>query len=68
MDDVFYADAIEKDGWEVRFPTDALGASMMAVFVDIYGNEARELIPAEKFNGSGQRRKAPAKKAKRARK
>jgi site-specific DNA-methyltransferase (adenine-specific)/adenine-specific DNA-methyltransferase len=68
MDDVFYADAIEKDGWEVRFPTEALGASMMAVFVDIYGNEARELIPAERFDATGQRRKAPAKKAKRARK
>ena len=68
MDDVFYADAIEKDGWEVRFPTDAMGANMMAVFVDIYGNEARELIPAEKFAGTGQRRKPPAKKAKRARK
>ncbi|MGO8927628.1 MAG: DNA methyltransferase [Limisphaerales bacterium] len=49
LDAVFYADAIEKAGWEVRFPVESLGAQVMAVFVDIYGNEALELIPAERF-------------------
>ena len=49
LDAVFYAGAIEKAGWEVRFPLESVGRQLMAVFVDIYGNEAREVIPASKF-------------------
>lgn len=55
FDAVHYADAIEKEGWEVRFRVDQLGKKMMAVFLDIYGNEARVLIDAAEF------RKRPAK-------
>lgn len=64
LDAVFYADAIEKAGWELRFPVGSIGRQIMAVFVDIYGNEAREVIPASKF-GASQKVKAvkPAKKA-----
>jgi hypothetical protein len=64
FDAVVYADALEKSGWEVRFPIEALGKNLMAVFVDIYGNEAREVIPATKFGVAsadrGQRRKRKA--------
>jgi hypothetical protein len=35
----------------------------MAVFVDIYGNEAREVIPGSRFGGD--KAKASAKRAKR---
>lgn len=49
LDAVFYAEAIQKAGWEVRFPLESVGKQLMAVFVDIYGNEAREVIPANKF-------------------
>jgi site-specific DNA-methyltransferase (adenine-specific)/adenine-specific DNA-methyltransferase len=49
LDAVFYAEALEKAGWEVRFPLKSIGKQLMAVFVDIYGNEAREVIPATKF-------------------
>ena len=50
LDAVFYAEAIEEAGWEVRFPaTAAIGRQVMAVFVDIYGNEAREVIPGKRF-------------------
>jgi site-specific DNA-methyltransferase (adenine-specific)/adenine-specific DNA-methyltransferase len=49
LDAVFYAETLEKAGWEVRFPLQSLGKQVMAVFVDIYGNEAREVIPATKF-------------------
>ncbi len=49
LDAVFYADAIEKAGWEIRFPIKSVGQQVMAVFVDIYGNEARELIPSARF-------------------
>lgn len=52
LDAVFYADAIEKADWEIRFPMESLERQLMAVFVDIYGNEARELIPVERFGAS----------------
>jgi site-specific DNA-methyltransferase (adenine-specific)/adenine-specific DNA-methyltransferase len=56
LDAVFYAEAIEKAGWEVRFPVESLGRQVMAVFVDIYGNEARELIPAERLGAQTKAR------------
>lgn len=46
FDEVFYANAIEAAGWEVRFPATRLATNLMAVFVDVYGNEARVVIPA----------------------
>lgn len=49
LDEVFYAGAIESDGWEVRFPAKNLGDKVMAVFLDIYGNEARVVIPSSDF-------------------
>ena len=49
LDAVFFADAIEKAGWEVRFPVESVGGQVMAVFIDIYGNEAREVIPGERL-------------------
>lgn len=49
LDAVFYAEAIQKADWDVRFPLESVGKQIMAVFVDIYGNEAREVIPASKF-------------------
>jgi len=49
LDEVQYADAIEKAGWKVIFRPDLLGKKMMAVFLDIYGNEARVLIDATEF-------------------
>lgn len=60
QDAVFFADAIEKVGWEVRFPVESVGRQVMAVFVDIYGNEACEVIPGEKLG----RAAAPAPQAK----
>lgn len=75
LDAVFYADAIKEQNWEVRFPLEHLGEKLMAVFIDIYGNEARVLIEAEQFGGAakngskaeaadGKSNKAPPKKAK----
>ena len=50
LDKVFYASAIEAANWEVRFPAQHLGEKIMAVFVDIYGNESRVVIPASEFS------------------
>lgn len=58
FDAVFYADAIEKAGWEIRFPLESIGSQVMAVFVDIYGNEAREVIPGSAF-GVGKKKVLP---------
>lgn len=52
LDAVYYADTLEKDNWKVRFPIGRLGRKMMAVFLDIYGNEARVLIDAAEFGRS----------------
>jgi DNA modification methylase len=49
FDAVFYAEAIEKANWEVRFPVEGMGNQVMAIFLDIYGNEAREVIPGSRF-------------------
>lgn len=61
FDEVQYADMIEKAGWKVVFRPDMLGKKMMAVFLDIYGNEARILIAASDF--APARKKAVATKA-----
>jgi DNA modification methylase len=54
LDAVCYADAIKEQNWEVRFPLEQLGDKMMAVFIDIYGNEARILIESEQFGGAAK--------------
>jgi site-specific DNA-methyltransferase (adenine-specific)/adenine-specific DNA-methyltransferase len=58
LDAVFYADALEKANWEMRFPVKTLGKKLMAVFIDIYGNEARVLIDAEQFQMKAKNGKA----------
>jgi site-specific DNA-methyltransferase (adenine-specific)/adenine-specific DNA-methyltransferase len=65
LDAVFYAETIQEADWEVRFPLEPIGKQLMAVFVDIYGNEAREVIPATKFGMEAA--KAADKSAKKAR-
>lgn len=66
LDAVFYAEAIEKANWELRFPADDIGDHVMAVFIDIYGNEAREVIPGSTFRvGKNKASKAGNKATKR---
>ena len=60
LDEVFYANAIETAGWEVRFPANRLTDKLMAVFVDIYGNEARVVISAGEFGLAKPARRARA--------
>jgi site-specific DNA-methyltransferase (adenine-specific)/adenine-specific DNA-methyltransferase len=49
VDAVFFAHQIEEDSWQAWFSTDGLGKTLMVVFIDIYGNEAREVIPRDAF-------------------
>lgn len=66
LDEVFFAEQMKSDGWTARFDAAKIGEKVMAIFVDIYGNEARELIPASDFGI--KRRAAPAAKTAAARK
>ncbi len=49
LDAVFYAHQLEEAGGEALFPVESLGRQVMAVFIDIHGNEASEVIAREKF-------------------
>jgi DNA modification methylase len=53
LDAVFYAADIEKNGWEVRLPLESLGKQVMIIYVDIYGNEYREVKTPADFTPSG---------------
>jgi hypothetical protein len=70
LDEVYYAEDIAKKNWSIHFPLERLGSMAMFVFIDIYGNEARELISPEQFKGEGKpvgtaiSYKAPAKAGK----
>lgn len=63
LDTVFYADDMRQDDWMLYFPKEKAGGDVMAIFIDIYGNEARELIPAESF-AAVSHKKQDAKKRK----
>lgn len=56
MDAVFYAQQLSENDWTAWLPIDDLGETLMAVFIDIYGNEAREVITTANL---GTRRPAP---------
>lgn len=49
LDSVFFGHQLEETGWRAWFPAEELGDSVMAVFIDSHGNEAREMIPRSKF-------------------
>jgi len=49
LDAAHYAAQLQADEWRAWLPAEGLGAQVMAVFMDIYGNEAREVIPRGKF-------------------
>lgn len=58
FDAVVYAHKIQEKNWEIEVPLDAMGKQLMAVFIDIYGNEAREVIQRGDFSGGKTRKKA----------
>jgi hypothetical protein len=57
-----YAQELQKADWRLQLPLKKCGEQMMIVFIDIYGNEARELIPRsrvdELMNAAGRREEA----------
>lgn len=63
LDAVFYAHQLEADEWQTWFPTEKVGEKLMVVFIDIYGNEARELITRDKLGIRAKKSSKPKKKA-----
>lgn len=48
LDAVIYRDQIEKDGWEVRLDPQLFGTKATIIYIDIFGNELREVkTPAD---------------------
>jgi site-specific DNA-methyltransferase (adenine-specific)/adenine-specific DNA-methyltransferase len=56
-DKVYYASDIEKNGWKVTLPVDAFEEQTMIIYLDIYGNEYREVKTLKDFTGSKRRQK-----------
>nr|QNO51361.1 hypothetical protein FBLENPID_00013 [Methanosarcinales archaeon ANME-1 ERB6] len=49
FDDVFYAEDLKKNEWEVHFGTDKITGQIMIIYIDIFGNEKREVKRLEDF-------------------
>jgi len=49
FDDVFYAEDLKKNNWEVRFDVDKVDGQIMIIYIDIFGNEKREVKSLNDF-------------------
>jgi site-specific DNA-methyltransferase (adenine-specific)/adenine-specific DNA-methyltransferase len=60
LDEVFYAENLKKhalskaegNGYEVRFTEDQVKGQIMIIYIDIFGNEKREVKTLSDFNKS----------------
>ncbi|HSQ20273.1 MAG TPA: hypothetical protein VLR92_07860, partial [Blastocatellia bacterium] len=50
MDEFRLAQDLKNSEWEVRLSPNTIGKQIMAVFIDVYGNESRVVIPREEFS------------------
>jgi site-specific DNA-methyltransferase (adenine-specific)/adenine-specific DNA-methyltransferase len=49
LDEVFYAEDLKKNGYEVRFAEDKIKGQIMIIYIDIFGNEKREVKTLKDF-------------------
>jgi site-specific DNA-methyltransferase (adenine-specific)/adenine-specific DNA-methyltransferase len=49
VDEYFFAEQIAKNDWQVRFDTEKIDGKMMIIYMDIFGNEKREVKRLEDF-------------------
>ncbi|MGQ9657409.1 MAG: DNA methyltransferase, partial [Fimbriimonadales bacterium] len=49
LDEVFYAEELKKNNYEVRFPVEKVKGTLMIIYIDIFGNEKREVKTLEDF-------------------
>ncbi len=62
LDKVFYASDIEKNGWEVHLPAESVKKQIMIIYLDIYGNEYREIKSIKDFKSSIKKKLLRSKK------
>jgi len=48
LDEVFYSDNLKPD-YEVRFDSSKIDKQMMVIYLDIYGNEKKEILTLKDF-------------------
>jgi len=51
LDEVFYAEDLKRSGYEVRFSEHRVKGQMMIIYIDIFGNEKREIKTLRDFFG-----------------
>jgi len=51
LDKVYYASEIEKNSWKVFLPIEQIKNKIMIIYLDIYGNEYREIKTLRDFAG-----------------
>jgi DNA modification methylase len=51
LDEVFFSDELQKNNYEVRIPQKKVTGQLLIIYVDIFGNERRELKTKEEFIG-----------------
>jgi hypothetical protein len=49
---VHFAEDLASHGWRFSIPRAAAGEQLMFVYVDLYGNEHREVVPIDRFEAS----------------
>ena len=49
FDDVFYAEDLKKQDYEIHFDSNKLDGQMMLIYIDIFGNEKREVKKLRDF-------------------
>jgi DNA modification methylase len=49
LDEVFYGEDLKKQDYEVHFDSNKLGSQMMLIYIDIFGNEKREVKTSRDF-------------------
>lgn len=54
LDKVYYASEIEKNSWKVYLPVEEIKGQMMIIYLDIYGNEYREIKRIDDYSDSKQ--------------
>ncbi|HXN59900.1 MAG TPA: DNA methyltransferase [Acidimicrobiales bacterium] len=53
LDSVFFADDLKRDGWRISFPRESVSDRMMVVYIDLFGNEYREVKHLAEFVAAG---------------
>ena len=51
LDEVFYAEDLKKKGYEMHFAEDKVEGQIMVIYIDIFGNEKREVKTFKAFKG-----------------